>query len=104
MNVLNKIMGIRPLLFWRDRFVVLSVQDGPEDWEQRVGAREKITYHEQRDTYEDAVRARDYCMTEWCSNPGRRWLIARVVDVIEDEPRARNQETGNNGACPPGAM
>jgi hypothetical protein len=100
MSVFDKIKGERGLIFWRDRFVVLSVEDGPEDWQNRIGSREAITYHDHRDSFEDAVRARDYRMTEMYSNSRRRWMIARVVDVCEDEPRAWHQATGNNGSCP----
>lgn len=104
MSVLDKLKGRRALSHWSGRFVVLSVQDGPEDWESRIGSREKISYHGHSESLDDARRVRDYAMTNTCLRDGRRWMIACVVDVIEDSPRAYNQQVGNNGSCPPGAM
>lgn len=103
MSVLDKIKGVRKPEHWVSRFVVMSVVDGPEDWSRRVGQRENLQYHCQGSTLSEAQRARDYEMTNFCGNEHRRWLIAEIVESISDQPRARNQETGNNGSCPPGA-
>ena len=103
MSVLDKLVKPRPTEEWTGRYVILSVLDDSVD--HRIGSREKFTYHAHGEgSIEDARRSRDYAMTYYCGNEDRRWIIAEIVETIDDQPRTYNQETGNNGYAPYGAL